>query len=170
MIILMAGMPGTGKSTLARELARHTEGAVLSKDEIRAALFAAEDIEFSTVQDDFVMDLMLQGATYLWRRNRERVVILDGRTFSRRYQIERVLNFANGFDQRAVILECICSVETARARLDLAPDPLHPATNRNFNLYQQVKARFEPIAHPRTVIDTDQPLQDCVQQALAALR
>ena len=45
MIILMAGLPGSGKTTLARELARHTEGCVLGKDEIRAALFSPDDIE-----------------------------------------------------------------------------------------------------------------------------
>jgi len=32
-----------------------------------------------------------------------------------------------------------------------------------------VKSRFEPIEHPKTAIDTDQPLEDCVRQALASL-
>ena len=41
MIVIMAGLPGTGKSTLARALAQRLAGAVLDKDEIRAALFAA---------------------------------------------------------------------------------------------------------------------------------
>lgn len=168
MIILMAGLPGTGKSTLARELARRTEGAVLGKDEIRAALFAAHDVEFSTAQDDFVMDVMLQAALYLFQKNAERKVFLDGRPFSRRYQIERVVNFAKGFDQRAVILECTCSEESARQR-HATPDPAHPAHNRNFDLYLDVKARFESIDHAKTVISTDLPLEECIRQALAAL-
>lgn len=169
MIILMAGLPGTGKSTLARELARATSGAVLGKDEIRSALFASEDIEFSTAQDDFVLDIMLQAALHLFQKNPERKIFLDGRPFSRRYQIERVLNFAEGFGQHAVILECTCSEESARNRLE-APDPSHPAHNRNFALYLEVKARLEPIEHAKTVISTDQPLEQCVQQALAVLQ
>jgi len=33
-----------------------------------------------------------------------------------------------------------------------------------------VKARFEEITFPKTVIDTDQPLEDCVRLALAAVK
>ena len=169
MIILMAGLPGTGKSTLARELAQRTGGAVLGKDEIRAALFAAEDIEYSAAQDDFVMDIMLQAATYLLNKDPERKIFLDGRPFSRRYQIERILNFAQGFGQCAVILECTCSEASAKHRLDVERDPAHPAHNRNFELYEELKVRFEPIAYPKTVISTDQPLEACVERSLAAM-
>ena len=91
MIVLMAGLPGTGKTTLARELVHRSEGALLSKDEIRAALFAPDDIEYSARQDDFVMEVMLEAARFLLQNNPARKIFLDGRTFSRRYQVDRVL-------------------------------------------------------------------------------
>jgi adenylylsulfate kinase len=169
MIVLMAGLPGAGKTTLARELARRTQGAVLSKDEIRAALFAPEDIEYSVGQDDFVMEVMLDTARFLLRKNATRKIFLDGRPFSRRYQIDRVLDFARQTDQPWKIIECTCSDESARQRLDLAPDLSHPAQNRDFALYQEVKGRFEPITHPKTVLNTDEPLEACVGKALAAM-
>jgi predicted kinase len=169
MIILMAGLPGTGKTTLARELANRTQGALLSKDEIRAALFAPEDIEYSVKQDDFVMEVMLEAARFLLQKTPTRKVFLDGRTFSRRYQIDRVLKFAGELAQPWTIIECTCSDETARRRLDLEPDPSHPAHNRTFALYLEVKARFEPITYSKTTISTDQPLQRCIEQALAAV-
>ena len=169
MIVLMAGLPGTGKTALARELAHRTKGALLSKDEIRAALFSPEDIEYSVKQDDFVMEIMLEAARFLLQKDPARKILLDGRTFSRRYQIDRVLKFAGELAQPWTIIECICSEESARRRLDLEPDPAHPAHNRTFALYLELKARFEPITHTRTTINTDQPLEECVRQALAAV-
>ena len=165
----MAGLPGTGKTTLARELARLTRGCVLSKDEIRTALFSPNDIEYSAVQDDFVVEVMLKTARFQFDKSTSRHVFLDGRTFSRRYQIDRVLEVARELDQPWVILECACSDESARRRLDLEADPTHPAHNRNFTLYLEVEDRFEPITHAKTILDTDQPLAECVQQALEAL-
>jgi predicted kinase len=169
MIVLMAGLPGTGKTALARELAHRTQGALLSKDEIRAALFSSSDIEYSVMQDDFVMETMLEAARFLLQKASTRKVFLDGRTFSRSYQIDRVLSLANELNQPWKIIECSCSDESARRRLDLEPDATHPARNRSFALYLAVKARFEPITYAKTVVDTDQPLEHCVEQALAAL-
>lgn len=171
MIVLMAGLPGTGKTALARELAARTAGRVLSKDEIRHALFSADEIEYSTRQDDFCLQLMLETASYLLRRDRTRVLFLDGRPFSRRYQIDNVLHSAAVLHQRWRILECVCAEEVARQRIEQqSASAEHPAGNRDFQLYLEVKSRFEAIALPKTVIDTGQPLQDCINQALAALR
>ena len=171
MIVLMAGLPGTGKSTLARELALRTSGRVLSKDEFRHAIFAAEEIEYSTQQDDFCQELMLRTATYLLSGNPTKTIFLDGRPFSRRYQIENAIAAAEALHQPWCILECVCGQETVKARLEAdARDGQHPAGNRDFTLYETAKSRFETITHPKTRIDTDQPLEDCIREALLSLR
>ena len=169
MIVLMAGLPGTGKTTLCGELARKLGGAVINKDALRHALFSPDDIEYSTQQDDFCQSLMLQAAAFLLRGNSHRWIFLDGRTFSRRYQIDQVLAFAAEIRQPWRILECTCSDGTAKRRLEAAEPGVHPAGNRDYALYQGVKARFEPIAQPKTLIDTDQPLEVCIAQALASI-
>ena len=168
MIILLAGLPGSGKSTLAHELARRTGGRVLSKDQIRHALFLPQEIEYSSRQDDLCVRVMLETAAYLLRQDSSRMVFLDGRPFSRRYQIENLLSAAHEVHQPWRILECVCSEETAKQRLET--DSAHRAGNRDYKLYLEVKTRWEAITMPKTVINTDQPLEACVHQALAALR
>jgi predicted kinase len=163
MIVLMAGLPGTGKSTLCRAL----DGAVLDKDIIRAALFGKKDIEFSTQQDDFCMNLMLEAAAYILKKDPLRIVFLDGRPFSKRYQIDQVIDVANELKQPWRILECVCSEATVRTRLDEQTG--HPAGDRDFELYLRVRAGFEEITFPKTVIDTDQPIETCLGLARAAL-
>jgi len=171
MIVLMAGLPGTGKTTLARELARQVNGRVLSKDDFRHAIFLPEEIEYSSRQDDFCLQLMIEVSGYLLSRDPAKVIFMDGRPFSRRYQIDNVLAAATSLSQPWRILECLCSEETVRRRLQ-ADDASasHPAGNRDFQLHLDVKARFEAIMHAKTVIDTDKPSEICIQQALAAIR
>lgn len=169
MIVLMAGLPGSGKSTLARALAERTAGRTLSKDEIRHAIFLPSEVEYSSRQDDYCLQIMVETAGYLLGQDRARMIFLDGRPFSRRYQIENVVGAADSLGQPWRILECVCSEETARRRL-AADAEGHPAGNRDFQLYLEVRARFEAITHAKTVIDTECPVADCIEKALAVLR
>jgi predicted kinase len=171
MIVLMAGLPGTGKSTLAGALAERLSGTVLSKDEIRHALFSQRDVEYTTEQDDFVMEVMLQAAERILRRSPDRYVFLDGRTFSRNYQIERVMRVAAQLGQPCQIVECVCNDENARERLESqVAAGGHPAGNRTFALYRDIKKRFEPITWPKIVIDTNEPFESCVDRAFGLLK
>jgi predicted kinase len=170
MIIVMAGLPGTGKTALARELARHTHGRVLSKDEFRHSLFTAEEIEYSSRQDDFVLQIMLQTAEYLLAGDPARRIFLDGRPFSRRYQIENVIAAADSLHQPWRIVECVCSEDIARQRLASdAGRGVHLAANRNFQMYLDVKARFEAITFPKIAVDTGNPVEDSARVVLENL-
>ena len=157
MLILMAGLPGTGKTTVARQLTDRFRAVLLSKDTVRHILFPPELIEYSTQQDDFVIDILLRTAEYIWNINPQQTIILDGRTFSRASQRHYVVDFAEKHGQRWLIVECICDDKVARQRLS-QPDPTHPAGNRTPELYDQVKRRWEPITEPKIEFRTDTPV------------
>lgn len=168
MLILMAGLPGTGKTHVAQKLAESLDAVILSKDTVRHALFPPELIEYSTAQDNFVINVLLETAAYIWSKHPQKTVILDGRTFSQASQRQHVIDFAERSGQKWRIIECVCSPEIAKQRL-AKPDPIHPAGNRTQQLYDEVKARWEPIAHDHLSVRTDSLIAfaDLVQKLTA---
>jgi adenylylsulfate kinase len=168
---MMAGLPGSGKSTLARALAKRSGGIVLDKDLIRARLFPAERIEYSTTQDDFVVEVILNTAEYLLQQDPTTVVILDGRPFSRKYQVNRVVARAKQMSTAWRIVECVCPEKIAlrRLKVDLA-GLRHVAGNRGAALYREVKVRWEEIRRPKLVVKTSLRLDGCVRQVEEYLR
>lgn len=171
MIVAMTGLPGTGKSAIARQLAAILPAVVLDKDRVRAALFPSALVEYSTRQDDFCMDIMLETAGYLLRNNAVQHIIIDGRTFSQEYQVMTVKVWAEQLGMPLQIIECVCSDDTAQRRLATdAVEGKHLAGNRDFALYLAIKARFQPIREPKLVVNTDHDLAACVAECLAYLR
>jgi len=163
MVVIMTGLPGTGKSTLARAVAQRLACTVLDKDIIRAALFEPARVEYSAEQDDFCQQVMLQTAGYLLAKDRALHVLLDGRTFSRRYQRENVIGFCRRTGSAWAVVECVCPERTALARIAEAVERrTHPAANRTPDLYRQVQESWEPIDLPKLVIDTSADLPSCV--------
>jgi predicted kinase len=167
----MAGLPGTGKSAIAAELEKSLHATVLGKDEIRAQLFPRDTVNFSREQDDLCMEVIFLIARYLLRINPEQNIIIDGRTFTRSYQIEHLLSRADLLKAKPVIIECVCDDVVAKQRLD---DDLHagthPAGNRTYKLYQELKEKADPIRAARLVIDTGkEPLERSVERCMVYL-
>jgi predicted kinase len=168
MIVLMAGLPGTGKSTTAKALAPQLRATILDKDRIRPALFTTEGVTYTRDQDDFCFQVMLDTATFILTRDARHTVILDGRSCTRAYQVQQVRDLANQIPHPLTIIECICDDATARRRLDADVDTgRHPATNRTFALHQKLKAAAEPIPDPKLVLDTAASVAECVNQCLS---
>jgi predicted kinase len=151
--VLFAGLPGTGKSTLARALAERLGAAVLDKDRVRGALFPGVLTDYSTEQDQLCMRAMLESAVYLTERQRSAYIFFDGRTFSRQIQIEEVLRVAERAGARWRIVHLTCTDAVAEERL-ARNDPAHPAKNRDPALYRTIKQHFEPIQQATLAVDT----------------
>jgi adenylylsulfate kinase len=151
--VLFAGLPGTGKSTLARAMADRLGAAVLDKDRVRGALFPGALTDYSTQQDQLCMGAMLDAAVYLTERKRVDFIIFDGRTFSTRVQIEDVLVAAARAGAPWRIVHVKCADAVAEARLGRS-DPSNPAQNRDPALYRRIKQHFEPITQAKLEVDT----------------
>ena len=120
--VMLSGLPATGKSTLAREMAVHLERcAVLNKDRVRAALFPGPMTDYTSEQDALCMRAMIESARYMTCRHLARHILFDGRTFSHSAQIEEVI-FSRGCNRSSVanlapdLLRRSCGSASARAR------------------------------------------------------
>jgi predicted kinase len=151
--VLFAGLPGTGKSTLARAIAERLGAAVLDKDRVRGALFPGALTDYTAQQDELCMRAMLEAAAYLTELQRVEYIFFDGRTFSRQAQIEDVLRAAARAGARWRIVHVKCADAVAEERLARS-DPSHPAQNRDAALYRRIQQHFEPIAQAKLEVDT----------------
>ena len=151
--VLFAGLPGTGKSTLARAIAERLGAAVLDKDRVRGALFPGALTDYTAQQDELCMRAMLEAAAYLTEPERVEYIFFDGRTFSQRSQIEDVLLAATRAGARWRIVHVKCADAVAEGRLARS-DPSHPAKNRDAALYRRIKQQFEPISQAKLEVDT----------------
>ena len=151
--VLFAGLPGTGKSTLARAIAKRLDAAVLDKDRVRGALFPGALTDYTPQQDELCMRAMLEAAAYLTELERVEYILFDGRTFSRQAQIEDVLLAAVRAGARWRVVHVKCADAVAEERLARS-DPSHPAQNRDAALHRRIKQQFEPITQAKLEVDT----------------
>lgn len=172
MLVVLAGLPGTGKSTLAARLALALCGVILSKDVVRGALFPPLVVDYSRDQDDIAMAAVFAAAECILTTDPARAVLIDGRTFSKPYQVADVLALAHRVRQPLCVVECVCADDIAEARLatDHAAGT-HPAANRTPELYARAKGIATPLTVPRLTLDTGTlTLDECVRRALAHVR
>jgi adenylylsulfate kinase len=163
--VLLAGLPGSGKSVMASQLAQRLGGHVLNKDLVREAMFGPDRVAYSVEQDDLVHAWMLDAARSLWEKDPELWLMFDGRAYSRAYQREQVLSACQQQGQRLVQVYCHCSEETARKRMARP----HLAKNRNWDLWLKLRREFEPIENPDITVDSDEPLANGLEQVLTCL-
>jgi adenylylsulfate kinase len=161
VLIAMAGLPSSGKSTLASCPERELGAVILGKDVVRASLFPPRVLDYSAVQDEIAMSAIYQAAESILRADPGQAVIIDGQTILWPGQLRSLLDLAASLGERPPIIECVCDDEVARGRLERAlAEGCHPAGNRSLALYLSLKAAAEPITLPHLVLDTGTTLMD----------
>jgi len=166
LVVALMGVPGAGKSTVARYLFAALPLHVVDRDAIRAALFPR--CEFTSAEKDAANAAVLGAVEANCRLGRASLV--DGMTFARASDLdalrERVV--ASGFRLLPLFLEC--PAEVARARVTTQMGSAHPACDRSPALVTAVAARFDAPPADARRIDANQPEDAMCRDALAVVR
>lgn len=165
MIILLTGLPGTGKSHLARALAETLGADVIDRDQVRDAIFPRHDLDYSEEQNELASQVVYSVAAYILKRKTQRILILDGRPFSRRVQVDEVVRLAGAVQHELRVIHCTAPESVVRQRLeeDMRMGG-NVAANRTVEKYLRIKQSFEPLIVPHLTIDTSEPLGAVVQE------
>jgi len=163
-LVLVGGVVGTGKSTVAEALAEQLGGVVISSDRVRkqlAGLPPTSRVRALPDQGFYAPDAVERTYAALFDRARPivasgRVAILDA-TFSRRRHRAMAADLAAELGVGQRMIDVRCAPDIARARLARRAAEAAGASDAGPAFYDRSVARFEPVAESECplVVRTD---------------
>ena len=134
MIVLVFGLPATGKSWFARQFAEKLKASYLNTDMIRYQLGKTGQYDKDSKQEiyDELKDLALRNL-----KNKNDIII-DG-TFHKKERREDFLNLADENDTEIYLVEIKASESKVKERLKKRKG----YSEADFKVYRQLKSEFE---------------------------
>lgn len=168
-LVVLCGPPLSGKTTLGRELAKHSNFAFLDVDEARWEIFLKSD-RLPDKQEQFAMQTSYQ-------KNHEkardllqlRQPVIVAATYSRElyHQMLQDLAERNGAELRVFLL--VVSDEEIRRRIENRANE-NPSVIKTFEQFSEVKNRYRVIEGVRLVkIDTSLSVEENAGQIFYSL-
>ncbi|MBN8480595.1 MAG: AAA family ATPase [Xanthomonadales bacterium] len=167
IIVAVMGLPGAGKSVVARALEDQLRLRRVCRDAIRAAMFPQCEHSFIEKRAAWRGVLLALEINCMLRVGS----VIDGTTFSRRSELERVA--AIGARHRIVTIPLFVDCPPAIARERVARDVAanrHGARDRTPELVNDVLARREPPPAEALRVDGALPAAQLCRAAVAAIR
>jgi predicted kinase len=164
LIVALIGLPGAGKSTVARTLERRLGLRRVCRDAIRRAMFPRCDYSFVEKRAAFRTVLLAIEINCLLGESS----VIDGMTFSRREDYDQVATLADahGFDVLPLLIDCPPAIARERITRDLM-DRTHPAEDREPELVDIVARRFDAPPAAAIRIDAARPMEEVCRLAVA---
>ena len=159
MVVLVIGLPGSGKSFFAARLAELTGAVYINSDRIRKELNVSYRIEEKLM----VYDEMLRQAEKAVTEDRH--VVLDA-TFYTRDIRDRFAEALQEIDE-LVFIEVMADEELIRERLKRPRED----SDANFEVYREIKEEWVPLQDEHLVLrSTDENIDSMLDQAVEYLQ
>lgn len=155
MLIIVCGLPGTGKTTLARALAERFSAVHISSDLIRKEMMARPTYnpdEKARVYEELVERVasLLAGGDS---------VVADA-TFYRRSLRGRLVEAADRAGTKAHFV--LCTLDEADVMDRMSAGGERGGSDADFSIYLRIKDEFEPLKAKHAVVDCGLPLEEQV--------
>ncbi len=145
-LLIITGLPGTGKTTIATILSQRISAAHFNTDMLRAELGLRGQYDQETKKK--VYSTLLDRARNAIREGK--VVIIDG-TFYRQNLRSRFKQLAASEGVPVHWIELWADIEVIRKRVSKR----RAYSEANFEVYQKIKASYEPISDPHLRLQSD---------------
>jgi predicted kinase len=165
IVVALIGLPGAGKSVVARALEDQLGLRRICRDAIRQAMFPKCSYSFAEKRAAFRGMLVALEVNCMLGLSS----VLDGVTFSRRRDLLRVEAVIRRYGFTPVPIFLDCPPDIARARI--ADDVLnnrHLARDRTPEIVTEVLVRFEAPPPTALVINATLPAHEVCRRAVAA--
>jgi aminoglycoside phosphotransferase family enzyme/predicted kinase len=149
-LVLLCGLMGSGKTTLAEELAQRLDLPVFSSDAIREALAAKGSRMEIPLNAGVNRRHPMAEKTYGKMVREAEKEILAGRgaildaTFARRANREKVIRMAAKHNVPVFLIHCLAADATIKHRLNQQATDDHDSSDGRWQIYVQQKVKCEP--------------------------
>ncbi len=160
MIIVVFGLPGSGKSYFAEKLAKKIEADYVNSDRLRKEMFPART--YSEQEKAAVYNVMLAKMRRAVKQNKN--VVLDA-TFHNNETRETFMQAGKKKD-RICFIEITASEDLIQRRLQKERE----YSEADFEVYKLIRRQWEPLNEPHLMVEsTDENIDSMLQKAAAYL-
>jgi predicted kinase len=156
-LVVVAGLPGTGKSQFCRELKLRTAAVILQSDAVRRLLFERPAYSWSESRCVFSA---LQAAT---RKLLDTGIscIVDATNVAKVYR-QPLYDIAEERGAKLVVVEVTAPEEVVMARLSDPAITSERLSDADVAVYERMQQAWEEIGQDHFVVDTSKPTDDAV--------
>jgi hypothetical protein len=163
VLVVLSGLPGTGKSTFARRLTERLPLLVLETDALRKALVdeprhtRGESARLFAACHQLIQDLLTQGVP----------VLFDATNLQESHR-EPLYRIAELTGAKVILVYTTAPTEVVRERLQRRQQGKAPQDNSqaDWRVYQRMRLSVDPIRREHFVADTSIDVEPVVEQVV----